>query len=271
MNNTQAMFEREKRRFSASTERAKVVSKAGAGRQGDMPTVMSSYVFTRLCVGAETLRYLLERTIGNSSDLTLDHYSISVLARNVVEGALMFFYLSEDGVTDDEWALRGRVLDLHDAVLKLRLFKSINATAEYEAFKQDTDWLRGQMRQLPAFQKLELQRQEKLLSGQELYVGGLRSTLRLAGFTSEYFDGMYAYLSQHVHISSSSFYRTDNRLRFASPSSYQFYFSAYAVAHARMFLVRAAVRLASVPIVNAKVAPAVLKSMDKLASIKFGD
>jgi Family of unknown function (DUF5677) len=157
--------------------------------------MMASYVFTRVCVSADSLRYLLERDIGKSKDLTLDHYSTSVLARNIVEASLMFNYLVEDGVSDEEWALRGKVLDLHDVTLKLRLFKSIGAKKQYENFKEEMTRLRDEISRLPAFKVIDGTRQEKILTGHELYIGGLRSTLKLVGFESYYFDGMYAYLS----------------------------------------------------------------------------
>src|SRR5262249_3200406 len=108
------LFHRERARFDTSLEFAISVSKFAASRKANIPNVMASYVFTRMCVGADSLRYLLVRDIGRSKDLTLDHCSISVLARNIGEATLMFHYLLEDGVSDEEWALRGKVLDLHD-------------------------------------------------------------------------------------------------------------------------------------------------------------
>jgi hypothetical protein len=63
---------------------------------------MASYVFTRMCVAADTLLSILQRDIGNSKELTLDHYSIGVLARNIIESALMFHYLLEDGVSKED-------------------------------------------------------------------------------------------------------------------------------------------------------------------------
>ena len=115
-------------------------------------------------------------------------------------------------------------------------------------------------------------RQERILTGQELYLGGLRSTLKLAGLNTSYFDGMYAYLSSQIHISPTSFFETDARLGFRTPADYQYYFAAYALAHARMMLLRAAIRLAeSVPALAAKLEADTLRSMKALAYVSFGD
>src|SRR5262245_57889656 len=49
-----------------------------------------------------------ERTeIGSS---LLDHSSIAALARNFLEGSVMFLYLTELGVAEEEWLLRRSVL-----------------------------------------------------------------------------------------------------------------------------------------------------------------
>ena len=66
------------------------------------------------------------------------------------------------------------------------------------------------------FKAADPDQQKRLLSGQQLYVGGFRSTLKLVDLDEEYFDGMYAYLSAQVHITPSSFYWTHKRLNFGS-------------------------------------------------------
>lgn len=272
MADTRATFDQEMTRFNTCVDFAISVSKLSAGRKANMPRLMASYVFTRTCVGAESLRYLLQRDIGKSKDVTLDHYSVSVLARNIVEASLMFHYLMEDGVSDDDWALRGRILDLHDVVLKLRLLKSIGAAEQYEVLKKIMTELREDIKNRPAFKGVDQKRQEKILAGHELYVGGLRSTLKLMGFDGDYFDGMYAYLSTQVHISPSSFYDMDRRINFGTPADYQFYFASYALAHARIFLLRAALRLAeSDAALVEKIDAITLQSMKALADVPFGE
>jgi hypothetical protein len=272
MANNRPIFDREKLRFETCVDFAISVSKLSTGRQANMPRLMASYVFTRTCVSADSLRYLLRREVGESKDVTLDHYSISVLARNIVEASLMFHYLMEDGVSDDEWSLRGKVLHLHDVVLKLRLFKSIDAAKQYEKFRQATTELRDEIKKCPAFKELAAGRQEKLLAGHELYLRGLRSTLKLVDIDSGYFDGMYAYLSTQVHISPSSFFETDKRISFPSPANYQYYSAAYALAHTRMLLLRASIRLVeSDAALCAKIEADSLQSMKGLADIPFGE
>ncbi len=266
------VFKKEKKRFVAAVKIAIAVSKAAAGRKLGGDIVMASFVFTRMCVAADTLLYVLQRDIGNSKEQTLDHYSVGVRARNIIETALMFHYLSEGGVSDENWELRRAILNLHDATLKVRLFKGLGGEDQYKKCKTEMQEIRKSLQEHPAFKAIDADRQKKLLSGQELYVGGFRSTLKLVEFDEGYFDGMYAYLSSQVHISPSSFYWTAKRLSFGKPARYQYYFASYAVAHARLFLLQSAIRLAqSDDAVRQKIDSAMFETMNELAGILFGE
>jgi hypothetical protein len=58
------VFKKEKKRFGVAVRIAVAVSKAAAGRNPDGSIVMASYVFTRMCVAADTLLYMLRRESG---------------------------------------------------------------------------------------------------------------------------------------------------------------------------------------------------------------
>lgn len=266
------VFKKEKKRFGEAVKIAIAVSKAAAGRKPEGNIVMASYVFTRMCIAADTLLYVLRRDIGNSKEQTLDHYSIGVLARNIIESALMFHYLSEDGVSKEEWELRIAIFNLHDSTLKVRFWKGLESDEQYKGWKTTMEEIRESLKGHSAFKALDEDRQKILLSGQQLYVKGMRSTLKLVGLEDTYFDGMYAYLSSQVHISPSSFYWTQKRLSFGKPAGYQYYFASYAVAHARVLFVQSAKRLVdSDDVVRQKIDQATYKSMSEIAVIPFGE
>jgi uncharacterized protein DUF5677 len=242
--NAREAFKKEKKRFVEAVKYAIAVSKTAGGRAPDQNIVLASYVFTRMCIAADTLLHLLQRDIGNSKEQTLDHYTIGVLARNIIESALMFHYLSEDDVSKEEWELRTLIFNLHDSTLKVRFWKGLGSDEQYKGWKGTRDEVLESMKEHPTFKALDEDRQKLLLTGQQLYIKGFRSTLKLVDLDETYFDGMYAYLSSQVHISPSSLYWTERRVSFGKPGGYQYYFASYAVAHARQFFLRSAVRLA---------------------------
>ncbi|MFY9839393.1 MAG: hypothetical protein WAK55_23535 [Xanthobacteraceae bacterium] len=175
-------------------------------------------------------------------------------------------------MSEEDWEVRRAILNLHDCTLKVRFFKGLDSDEQYKNWKATMEEIRQSLRGHPAFKTIDADRQKKLLTGQEMYVRGLRSTLTLVGFEDDYFDGMYAYLSSQVHTSPSSFYWTEKRLTFGKPAGYQYYFASYAVAHARMLFLQSAIRLAeSDDAVRKKLEPAMLDSMKELAGIPFGD
>jgi hypothetical protein len=270
--NTQAIFDRERARFATAVHFAIAVSKLSSGRKGNIPTIMASYVFTRMCITAESVGHLIERGIDKRNLVILDHYSVCVLARNILEAGLMFHYLSEDGVSDNEWNLRGKILDLHETLVKLRLFKGLGSKNEYKQFSQRASALREDICKLPAFGRLSEERRTKIIGGQELYLGGLRSILKLANIDADLFDGIYNYLSAQVHVSPQSFYGTEAKINFDSPATYQLYLSAFAMAHARQIVLRSSVRLASSDeTVAREVGAEVIDSMTALAQVPFGE
>jgi hypothetical protein len=224
-----------------------------------------------MCVAADTLLFILRRDIGNSKEQTLDHYSIGVIARNIIEAALMFHYLSEDGVSKEGWKLRIAILNLHDATLKVRLWKGLETDEQYRGWKATMEEVRQSLNEHPSFKAFDEDQQKRLLSGQQLYLRGFRSTLKLVDLDEDYFDGMYAYLSSQVHIAPSSFYWTPKRVNFGRPGGYQFYFASYAVAHARQLFLRSAIRLAeSDDAVRQKIEPKMFDELKELAEIPFG-
>jgi hypothetical protein len=94
-----------------------------------------------MCVAGDTLRMLcksLPDDRDRTPDRTLDHWSAAALARNMIEATVMFSYLSESGVSEDEWGLRKLVLWNHDATTRYRMFKGLKQHDQANQFKRST-------------------------------------------------------------------------------------------------------------------------------------
>jgi hypothetical protein len=268
-------FEIESSRFCEATGFALKVSSLGANRAAALRFVLGSFVFTRTCVTAETVLHLLTRGIDKGEPNTLDHFSIAVLCRNMIEAAVMLHYLTEPDITEAQWDLRRKVLDLHDCLVRTRLFKGFGANAkdEYIGWKKRSDQLRKEIMKLSVFKKLTPERQEKIFGGSELYVEGVRKVLGQFDIDKKYFDAIYNYLSGQVHISSNTFYfMHKGRIDFTEPAAYQFYIAAFAIANARYFLLPAALRMASSDdYVLSSLEKQEIQAMKELSLKKFGE
>jgi len=105
-----ALLEAETKQFHTATVFAVRTSVATHGQEAPQPHVFGSYVFTRICIGAETIEHLLERGLDRQTPFTLDHFSVSVLSRNIIEAGIMVCYLLEDNVSQQQWELRRKIL-----------------------------------------------------------------------------------------------------------------------------------------------------------------
>lgn len=167
----------------------------------------------------------------------LDHSSIAAVARNLLEALLMFLYITEPAASDEEWALRRAVLELHDCTARYRMLKDLGDGESDEAkeFRGKIDPLKSTISSNSSFQLLSSDRQKKLLTGQELYVGGLRAAVKAAGFDVDHFNATYAALSVHTHCAPASFFRSINNPDepvFATPPEYTYIVSGVALEYA---------------------------------------
>lgn len=179
----------------------------------------ASWIFGSLCIQGMSLEKLTKDGL-EEGGITLDHRSIAVIARSMLETSLMTFYLSEK-MTEEEWWLRRLVLDLHDTITRYKMFKHFrDATqnpilkrglaGEASDFRAGIDKERDRLRNNEEFKKLTDDRQKKILDGNEIYVSGLRAVVKLAGWNIDEFDGAYAYLSSYLHNAPVSFYRAED-------------------------------------------------------------
>jgi hypothetical protein len=139
----------------------------------------------------------------------LDDSSIASLGRTLLETCVMFMYISEPAVSEDEWLLREAVLELHGLKARHRMAKHCGLL---EAEPVDLHEIMSTLEQTilanPILQRLDAERQKKVLAGGELYINGRRGAIKEAGFDVEHFEGMYVFLSNHAHAGPVSFHHT---------------------------------------------------------------
>ena len=231
--------------FSDALDSAMKISMLTGGRRDGERIAWASWIFLRLCVIGMSLIELtkLKKQRAEDGVYTLDHNSVAALSRNLIEAGLMFHYLTEHGMTETEWELRRTVLILHDNTTRYRIFKSWHQE-EAANFRHAVEQLREELSNRDDFKGFNEEKRERLLSGQAMYLDGLRSVVRKAGWDVGRFDFVYAYLSTHTHSSPVSFFRTHiHGIDFDSPSEHQYSLSGFALEHAAQSLGSASKRM----------------------------
>ncbi len=138
----------------------------------------ANLLFMRLGMVGFSLLTLCMLELDNQNDLehgrvsALDHSSIAALARNLLEAWIMFVYMSEPAISDDEWSLRRSILELHDSTARYRIAKDIGDAEEAQNFKLAKDATKRQIISDPLFQTLDGERQEKSPPGVGAGTGG---------------------------------------------------------------------------------------------------
>ena len=195
--------------FWFAKERAVELSKLVAGQIVDEQRGWAQWNHLRMCITGSTLLTLagFQARIDAGEECTLDQGSISALSRGMAESAAMVAYLVDPTLTAEQWDLRKHVLWLHDATTRYKMFSKLDNEEQATAFRADMQDLRTRIEAFPEFQALAPERQGKVIAGSEIYLHGLRSAVRLAGWDVDEFDSMYGYLSSYTHSSPVSFIR----------------------------------------------------------------
>lgn len=167
----------------------------------------------------------------------MDHSSIAVLSRTIINSSIMYWYLTEE-VSEEEWSFRYKVMQIHDIAARVRLFKGI-ISEEADKLRATLKTLRDELKEMPPFKKKREEERDKLRGGQQLYVNGMRSVLASMNFDERYYDGVYNYLSAYVHSMPLSYFRDKDGFE---QTFWQRTFAQYALHHAWVMMVRVALR-----------------------------
>lgn len=199
---------------------------------------LASGMLGKICITAMSVQALY-RGHENKRLPFLDHSSIAVLCRAIIETSIMYWYLMEE-VSEDEWEFRLRVMKIHDAASRVRLFKPVIAN-EADNQRAVLQALRIKLAAMPLFQKRTAQQQKKLSGGEVIYVNGMRSVVESMNFDETYFDSVYNYLSTYVHSTPLSYFRDGDYHDF-NQEFWRRSFTGYALHHAWVMMVRVGLR-----------------------------
>ena len=194
--------------------------------QTGLPTTHSgelgSMVFAKGCAHVRSIG-----AIARSYPI-FDHHANKTQPRMIVETTTMLAYLSET-VTAEVWELRLAVLKIHDTATRIKLLRSFGG--ETGDLRTGLEELKSEVSEMVDFKSLQIERQKRVLTGEEMYVTGMRAVaIRVVGWNEEQFNAVYNYLSAHTHTAPVSFMRMrDHHIDYLHPSDTQFEILAIAM------------------------------------------
>lgn len=196
------------RKYDIAVCEAIAVSQATAGRYEKGHLGYSTYIFTRLCAHSRALieatpRNRWVKRDSNSWDLAFT----APQTRAIMEGYLLFSYISEKPESEDEWLTKLNIMHLNDCARRKRLFSNYAITEEASKFaKQETE-LRERLTTNKFFLTLDAKTQKQALNGKILMIPTRDSLLEKLGIDIGCFNGLFDTLSNHTHVLPMSYYR----------------------------------------------------------------
>ena len=217
--------------FNRVTSFAFRVSLELKGEKTTIAGEMASVVYTKMCVTSSSIENLCRAKL-------FDHSAIMTLCRMVMEGMTLYFYLAET-VSDDEWACRELIIRLHDTTARIKLFRAFAPKEKYRELLSGRDSLKVELGVNPFYRTLPSEARIRLLSGNEIFVRGMRIAAKRAGWEDAQFQAIYGYLSTHTHSAPMSFMRLKrHNINFSSPGEAQFSMVGLAINVAEHCLLR---------------------------------
>lgn len=194
--------------FSAIVEQAIATSHATANRRVDERRALTSVLFTRLCVLSVSIVSLCPGSKLNPGTKHWDFSAVASLSRNLFEGALLLFHFAFDEVEEVEWEARLKVMQLHDCISRLHMFRDLgNNDDDLPVFERQAEELRTALMKNSHFMNLEPSRRRKLLNGDRTTILTLHEIFEKSGEDWSGHWGLYRFWSAQAHSFPLGFYR----------------------------------------------------------------
>jgi hypothetical protein len=198
------------------------VSMVLTGFPTDQKGELSSLIHAKMCAHARSIGAIYKSSM-------FDHSAIFSIARMIVEAMTMFYYIQEN-VIEEEWEFRYLVLRIHDTTCRIKLFRSYQDNDGYADLVSQRDKILNDIRQHSLFSLYEKQTKDRILSGEEVFIGGMRRYAEKSGWDEKVFTGVYAYLSSHVHSYPMSYFMNSKySIDYFAPSDFQLGISGFAI------------------------------------------
>jgi hypothetical protein len=166
-------FAEEKVKYMGLLKQAHLIGNAVGNRNTGPLRVISSWLYMRICVTGKTIAEILEpQEHDYGSSRYLDHASIAILCRGLIENVAVLVYVGDASISEDEWKCRRGLIDLHDFTNRSAFLSKIKADTTPESPETTLKLLRQRLEDNVFFKTLSMKRRQKLLEGQEMFVDG---------------------------------------------------------------------------------------------------
>lgn len=196
--------------YDASVCNATAVSQQSANRYVDAYIGYSSKIFTRICVHAQCLIRAAPMSRWVKSDFhNWDLSSIAPHVRAIMDGYLLFSYLSETPISDEQWKAKLWVMHLNDCTKRLKIMTGAGKEDEVDFGSKEKERIQKILGENEYFLSLDAGSRKKCLNGSFLMIDSRDELLAKNDIDKVYFDIVYDVFSHYIHVLPISYYRME--------------------------------------------------------------
>lgn len=198
------------REFDVAVCEACAVSE-GIGVQMAKPYIgWSTHLFTRMCIHAQLMITSCPESRWVKKDFEFwDLSSVAPHARALIEANLLFYYISKEPESTNEWSAKLNVMHLNDCKKRIDFFSSVEDEAQVKAFETQKEEILQRLENNDFFNSLPEKRRNKCLSGKFLMIPDRKELLDEMGISHTHFGMIFDLLSHYTHILTMSYYRME--------------------------------------------------------------
>ncbi|MCG7945326.1 MAG: DUF5677 domain-containing protein [Candidatus Thiodiazotropha taylori] len=168
----------------------------------------ASLIFTKLCTSGVTTLSICPSPSKVGKNAHWDCASVASLTRGIIETYLVFFYLCVEESDPKEWEARRRLLNLHDHMSRLKMFRVMEgADNQVAQFERYTDEVKSDLEKTDYFKSLTSKQKMHYLKGNNAFFKSQDELIESSGGNVDDFRFMYRFLSNHTHSYPMGFYR----------------------------------------------------------------
>ena len=239
-----AYFRDECTKFRGIVQHATTVGNAIGVRDVGEIRGYASWLFVRACLMSKTIENAFNPIpTGFGSAQWLDHASIAILCRGLIECITVMLYIGGVDIPEDEWDCRKRLFILHELVNRTSFLSSINYDFDNDLKDTQLEYAKEKLSENPFFKTLPKKRQKRLLGGDDMYVDGRHEAMLKIGWGEKLTRGMYKYLSNQAHSLPMAFARTAQNNLYTNDSAGAMVTAGFGTEFARMALGRGCIHM----------------------------
>src|SRR5690606_14101413 len=174
----------------------------------------STGIFTRICIHSQAMISSLPKSRWAKREYECwDFSNIASHVRALMEGFLLFKYISEKPKSEQEWHVKVNLMHLNDCARLIRLHQNRYNKTDEELFRSQLNVNKKKLMGTDYFQNLPKKTQKHLLSGRAMMIPSRDDLLKKLGEEVGLFNAFYDLVSNYTHILPISFYRSKSNGR----------------------------------------------------------